>query len=146
MFNHVLVPVDRSTLPTHFYTQLDKFFGGMRLKITLLHVSNPMPPMFYSDAVIGANYESQKEHIRAVNSYAEKIFSQIDQHINGKYDIERLHILNEDVSSGILVAIRRTKPDLILMMPNRDANFFDRLIGTKTYSVIMHTKIPVLTI
>lgn len=146
MFEHILMPVDKATLAPTFYHQLEHMFGGMHPKITLVHISDPMLPMFYSDAIMGANYQSQKEHLKAVNAYAEHVFTSIKQQLSSRFATDTLHILDEDTANGILTAIKKSRADLVLMTPHRDAGFMDRLIGTKTYSVMMRTKVPVLAI
>lgn len=145
MFSHILVPVESDCMPDYFYERLQKVLP-QGAKVTLLHVTNPNPPIIYSEAGIGQNYISIKEHQKSAKKYAEHIFNTVKNHLIKKNDVETLQVMNDDVTDGILFAIKKLKPDVAIMMPDRDASFLERLVGTRTYSVMVRSQIPILTI
>lgn len=145
MFHHILVPVESDSMPDYFYERLLKVLPE-GAKVTLLHVTDPNPPIIYSDTGIGQNFITIKEHQKSAKKYAEHIFENARNHLLKKSDIETLQIMNDDVADGILCAIKKIKPDLVIMMPDRDASFLERLVGTRTYSVMVRSQIPILTI
>ena len=67
MFKHLLVPIDGSDVTKKSLKNVLDLAKKDKASITLVYVSDPMPPMVYSDSNLGYGF-SQKDHKKACDA------------------------------------------------------------------------------
>lgn len=73
MFKHLLVPVDGSDVSKKSLKKVAEIAKADGAAVTLVYVSDPMPPIVYSDSTMGYGI-SQKEHKKACDAFAADVF------------------------------------------------------------------------
>jgi len=73
MFKHLLVPVDGSDVSKKSLKKVAELAKADKAAVTLVYVSDPMPPMVYSDSSMGYGI-SQKDHKKVCEAYAADVF------------------------------------------------------------------------
>lgn len=76
--------------------------------VTLVYVSNPLPPMVYSDSTMGYGI-SQKEHTKVCEAYAKDVFKKAVTSIGAGIKVNSLHIANSNLSEGILDGAKKPR-------------------------------------
>ena len=56
MFKHLLVPVDGSDVSKKSFKKVAELAKADKAAVTLVYVSDPMPPMVYSDSSMGSEF------------------------------------------------------------------------------------------
>jgi nucleotide-binding universal stress UspA family protein len=73
MFKHFLVPVDGSDVSKKSLKKVAELASRDGAAITLVYVSDPLPPMIYSDSTMGYGI-SQKDHQKVCAAFAADVF------------------------------------------------------------------------
>jgi nucleotide-binding universal stress UspA family protein len=144
MFKHLLVPVDGSDISKKSLKKIALLAKADRAAITLVYVSNPIPPLVYSDSTMGYGI-TQKEHLDSLKAYADAIFKKAITLLNST-SVKTLHISNENLCEGILEGAKKAKADVIIMTSHKFTGLKSILLGSETHEVIVHTKLPVLVL
>jgi len=113
--------------------------------VTLVYVSDPMPPMVYSDSSMGYGI-SQKDHKKVCEAYAADVFKKASLLLGASVKASTLHIPNSNLSEGILDGAKKAKADVIVMASHKRTGIKSVLLGSETHEVIVHSKIPVLVL
>lgn len=145
MFKHLLVPVDGSDVSKKSLKKVAQLAKSDSAAITLVYVSDPLPPLVYSDSTIGYGI-SQKDHVKVCEAYAKDVFKKSTTALGAGLNIKSLHISNANLSAGILDAAKKSKPDVIVMASHKRTGIAGVLLGSETHEVIVHTKLPVLVL
>ncbi len=72
MFKHLLVPVDGSDVSKKSLKKVAELAKADKASVTLVYVSDPMPPMVYSDSTMGYGI-SQKDHKKVCEGFAQDV-------------------------------------------------------------------------
>lgn len=145
MFKHLLVPVDGSDLSKKSLKKVAELTKADGAAVTLVYVSDPLPPMIYSDSTMGYGV-SQKEHKTACDAYAKDVFKKAVTQLGAGIEVKTMHISNSALSEGILAGAKRAKADVIVMASHKRTGIKSILLGSETHEVIVHSKLPVLVL
>lgn len=145
MFKHLLVPVDGSDVSKKSLKKVAELAKADGAAVTLVYVSDPTPPMVYSDSTMGYGI-SQKEHKAACAAYAKDVFKKATTLLGASVKAKTLHIENANLSEGILDGAKKSKADVIVMASHKRTGIKGVLLGSETHEVIVHSKLPVLVL
>jgi nucleotide-binding universal stress UspA family protein len=73
MFKHLLVPVDGSDISKKSLKKVAELAKADGAAVTLVYVSDPLPPLVYSDSTMGYGI-SANEHKKVCEAYAKDVF------------------------------------------------------------------------
>jgi len=113
--------------------------------VTLVYVSDSLPPMVYSDSTLGYGI-TQKDHQKACDAYAKDVFKKAATALGTSIKAKILHISNSNLSEGILDGAKKSKADVIVMASHKLTGIKGVLLGSETHEVIVHSKLPVLVL
>lgn len=145
MFKHLLVPVDGSDVSKKSLKKVAELAKADKAAVTLVYVSDPMPPMVYSDSSMGYGI-SQKDHKKVCEAYAADVLKKASLLLGASVKASTLHIPNSNLSGGILDGAKKSKADVIVMASHKRTGIKSVLLGSETHEVIVHSKIPVLVL
>lgn len=145
MFKHLLVPVDGSDVSKKSLKKVAELAKADGAAVTLVYVSDPLPPLVYSDSTMGYGV-SAKEHKAACDAYAKDVFKKAATALGSGVKANSLHIANTNLSEGILDGAKKAKADVIVMASHKRTGIKGVLLGSETHEVIVHSKLPVLVL
>ena len=145
MFKHLLVPVDGSEISKKSLKKVAELAKADNAAVTLVYVSDPQPPMVYSDSTLGYGI-TQKDHQKACDAYAKDVFKKAATALGASIKAKTLHISNSTLSEGILDGVKKSKADVIVMASHKRTGIKGLLLGSETHEVIVHSKLPVLVL
>ena len=145
MFKHLLVPVDGSDVSKKSLKKVAELAKADSAAVTLVYVSDPMPPVAYSDSSMGYGV-SAKEHTKVCEAYANDVFKKATTALGSTIKTKSLHISNTTLSEGILDAAKKAKADVIVMASHKRTGLKSILLGSETHEVIVHSTLPVLVL
>ena len=90
MFKHLLVPIDGSDVTKKSLKNVLDLAKKDGASITLVYVSDPMPPMVYSDSSLGYGF-SQKDHKKACDAFAKNLFKNALAVLGAGVTVKTLH-------------------------------------------------------
>jgi len=145
MFKHLLVPVDGSDVSKKSLKKVAALAKSDGAAITLVYVSDPMPPMVYSDSTMGYGI-SQNEHTKVCEAYAKDVFKKATTALGADAKVKSMHIANSNLAEGILNGAKKAKADVIVMASHKRTGIKSLLLGSETHEVIVHSTLPVLVL
>lgn len=145
MFKHLLVPVDGSDVSKKSLKKVAELAKANGAAVTLVYVSDPLPPIMYSDSTMGYGI-SQKDHKKVCEAYAKDVFKKAAVALGAAVKAKTLHIANSNLSEGILDGAKNAKADVIVMASHKRTGIKGILLGSETHEVIVHSKLPVLVL
>jgi len=145
MFKHFLVPVDGSDVSKKSLKKVAELAKADGAAVTLVYVSDSLPPMVYSDSTLGYGI-TQKDHQKACDAYAKDVFKKAATALGASIKAKTLHISNSNISGGILDGAKKSKADVIVMASHKLTGIKGLLLGSETHEVIVHSKLPVLVL
>ena len=145
MFKHLLVPVDGSDISKKALKKVAELAKADGAAVTLVYVSDSLPPMVYSDSTMGYGI-TQKDHQKACEAYAKDVFTKSTAALGASSKAKTLHISNSNLSEGILDGAKKSKADVIVMASHKRTGITGMLLGSETHEVIVHSKLPVLVL
>ena len=145
MFKHLLVPVDGSDVSKKSLKKVAELAKADGAAVTLVYISDPLPPMVYSDSTMGYGI-SQKDHKKVCEAYAKDVFKKAGVALGTAVKAKTLHIANSNLSEGILDGAKKAKADVIVMASHKRTGIKGILLGSETHQVIVHSKLPVLVL
>ena len=145
MFKRFLVPVDGSDVSKKSLKKVAELAKADGAAVTLVYVSDPLPPLVYSDSTMGYGV-SAKEHKSACDAYAKDVFKKAVSTLGSGVKTSTLHIANTNLSEGILDGAKKAKADVIVMASHKRTGIKGVLLGSETHEVIVHAKLPVLVL
>jgi nucleotide-binding universal stress UspA family protein len=145
MFKHLLVPVDGSDISKKSLKKVAELAKADGATVTLVYVSDSLPPMVYSDSTLGYGV-TQKDHQKACDAYAKDVFKKATTLMGASIKAKTLHISNSNLSEGILDGAKKSKADVIVMASHKRTGIKGILLGSETHEVIVHSKLPVLVL
>ncbi len=144
MFKHLLVPVDGSDVSKKSLKKVAELAKADGAAVTLVYVSDPLPPMVYSDSTMAYGV-SAKEHTKACDAFAADVFKKSQTQL-GTVKAKTLHMKTSNLAEGILDAAKKAKTDVIVMASHKRTGIKSMLLGSETHEVIVHSKLPVLVL
>jgi nucleotide-binding universal stress UspA family protein len=145
MFKHLLVPVDGSDVSKKSLKKVAELAKADGAAVTLVYVSDSLPPMVYSDSTLGYGI-TQKDHQKACDAYAKDVFKKAATALGTSIKAKTMHISNSNLSEGILDGAKKSKADVIVMASHKLTGIKGVLLGSETHEVIVHSKLPVLVL
>jgi nucleotide-binding universal stress UspA family protein len=145
MFKHLLVPVDGSDVSKKALKKVAQLASADKAAVTLVYVSDPLPPTVYSDSTMGYGI-SQKDHQKVCAAYAQDVFKKAAAALGSSVKAKSLHVSNSNLSAGILDAAKKVKADVIVMASHKRTGIKGLLLGSETHEVIVHATLPVLVL
>ena len=145
MFKHLLVPVDGSDVSKKALKKVAQLASADKAAVTLVYVSDPLPPTVYSDSTMGYGI-TQKDHQKVCAAYAQDVFKKAATALGSSVKAKSLHVSNTNLSAGILDAAKKVKADVIVMASHKRTGIKGLLLGSETHEVIVHSKLPVLVL
>ena len=145
MFKHLLVPVDGSDISRKSLKKVAELAEADGAAVTLVYVSDPLPPLVYSDSTMGYGI-SAKDHKKVCEAYAKDVFKKAATALGSSIKAKTLHIANTNLSEGILDGAKKAKADVIVMASHKRTGIKGVLLGSETHEVIVHSKLPVLVL
>jgi nucleotide-binding universal stress UspA family protein len=145
MFKHLLVPVDGSDVSKKALKKVAQLASADKAAVTLVYVSDPLPPTVYSDSTMGYGI-TQKDHQKVCAAYAQDVFKKAATALGSSVKAKSLHVSNTNLSAGILDAAKKAKADVIVMASHKRTGIKGLLLGSETHEVIVHATLPVLVL
>ena len=145
MFKHLLVPVDGSDVSKKSLKKVAALAMADSAAVTLVYVSDPMPPLVYSDSTLGYGI-TQRDHKKVCDAFAADVFKKATTQLGSTIKAKTLHISNSILSEGILDGAKKSKADVIVMASHKRTGIKSVLLGSETHEVIVHSKLPVLVL
>ena len=145
MFKHLLVPVDGSDVSKKALKKVAQLASADKAAVTLVYVSDPLPPTVYSDSTMGYGI-SQKDHQKVCAAYAQDVFKKANTALGSGVKAKSMHVSNTNLSAGILDAAKKSKADVIVMASHKRTGIKGLLLGSETHEVIVHSTLPVLVL
>ena len=145
MFKHLLVPVDGSDVSKKALKKVAQLASADKAAVTLVYVSDPLPPTVYSDSTMGYGI-TQKDHQKVCAAYAQDVFKKAATALGSSVKAKSLHVSNTNLSAGILEAAKKAKADVIVMASHKRTGIKGLLLGSETHEVIVHSTLPVLVL
>jgi nucleotide-binding universal stress UspA family protein len=137
MINHLLVPLDGSTLAEAALPLAAMLAGRLDASVTLVHVIEPnAPAMVHGHRHLQKAAEAQAYLQGVAAQYLAGITTEIHVHVGGKASIARSIIAHED----------ELAPDLIVMCAHGSGGLRDALMGSVAQQVVAAGEVPVLVL
>lgn len=146
MFSHMLCPISDFSLENGNLQKLVELAKKDGATVTLTHVSDPAPPVFYTQDGFDGNFITTDEHMRACKAYSEGLFKKANAMIGNGIKVDTLHVFDSDVTHGILDAAEQTKSDVIAMMSHKHTGLLSLFADNETIEVVQGARIPVVVI
>ena len=144
MFSHVLLPVASMDINHRALKKIAQLVRKTDAKITLVYVSDPLPPGFYSNSPLSESFLSPKDHQKACEHFAQSLFEKLSGLMGNDVIEGRCHVMNTHVSSGILEAAKLHHADVIAMVSHKYSGLKRLILGSNTQEVMHDSKLPVL--
>ena len=145
MFQNLIVPVDGSDVSLKSLKKVAELAKADGAKITLVYVSDPLPPIAYADSTMGVVF-TDTEHKKTCEAYAKKILTQSANKLGKGLSVDTRHIFHVNLYEGIIEAAKKSKGDVIVMASHKNTGLKGIMLGSETHAVIVHTKLPVLVL
>jgi len=144
MYEHILIPTDGSALSEMAIRQGIAFARAIRAKVTALAVS-PSFHLFEVDPIMVGYTPSPEQYARDCEARAEKYLAvaRVEAGIAG-VPCETVHATQDHVYEAIIDTASKKSCDLIFMASHGRKGISAFVLGSETYKVLSHSKIPVL--
>ena len=144
MYEHILIPTDGSALSEMAIRQGIAFARAIRAKVTALAVS-PSFHLFEVDPIMVGYTPSPEQYARDSEARAEKYLAvaRVEAGIAG-VPCETVHATQDHVYEAIIDTASKKGCDLIFMASHGRKGISAFVLGSETYKVLSHSKIPVL--
>ena len=143
MYKHILIPTDGSALSEMAIRHGIALARAIRAKVTALAVS-PSFPLEVDPIMVGYT-PSPEQYARDTEARAEKYLAvaRVEAGIAG-VPCETVHATQDHVYEAIIDTASKKGCDLILMASHGRKGISAFVLGSETYKVLSHSKIPVL--
>ena len=142
MFKHILVPTDGSPLSEAAAQQAIAFAKSINAKVTAITAS----PTFHTLSLqVEMVTDTQKEYEQDARARGEKYLAVIKKAGTAAgVPCETIHVFNDHPYQAIIQAAKDKGCDLIFMASHGRKGVVALVLGSETYKVLTHSKIPVL--
>lgn len=145
MFQNLIVPVDGSDVSMKSLKKVAELAKVDNARITLVYVSDPLPPIAYADSTMGVAF-SDTQHKKACEAFAKKILATSANRLGKDLRVDTRHVFHVNLFEGIIEAAKKAKGDVIVMASHKNTGLKGIMLGSETHAVIVHTKLPVLVL
>ena len=144
MYKHILIPTDGSALSEMAIRQAVTFARAIGAKVTALAVS-PSFHVFEVDPVMVSYTPSPEQYAKDSEARAEKhlAVARVEAGLAG-VPCETMHVTRDHVYEAIIGTATQKGCDLIFMASHGRKGISGFVLGSETYKVLSHSKIPVL--
>jgi nucleotide-binding universal stress UspA family protein len=143
MYTHLLVPIDGSDHSLRAVLAACQLAEAIDAKVTLFHAARyQFEPLYSEHTAFNLKYKDAFQ--QEAKRHAEMVLKKADAHANLKTDTH--YALNNDPCRAIIEAATAHSCDLIVMASHGYRGLTGLLLGSETYKVLTHTKIPVLVV
>ncbi len=142
MYKHVLIPTDGSALSEMAIRQGVAFAKAIRAQVTALTVS-PSFHVFDLDPVMVTYTPAQYAMESEARSEKNLAVARVEAGLAG-VPCETLHVTQDHVYQAIIATADKKGCDLIFMASHGRKGMSALVLGSETYKVLTHSKIPVL--
>ena len=144
MYTHILIPTDGSALSEVAIRQGIAFARAIRARVTALTVS-PSFHAFEVDPLMVGYTRSPEQYATSSAARAEEYLAvaRVEAGIAG-VPCETLHVTQDHVYDAIIDTAGKQGCDLIFMASHGRKGISAFVLGSETYKVLSHSKIPVL--
>jgi nucleotide-binding universal stress UspA family protein len=144
MYTHILIPTDGSALSEMAIRQGIAFARAIRAKVTALTVS-PSFHVFDVDPLMVGYTPSAEQYATSSAARAEEYLAvaRVEAGIAG-VPCETVHVTRDHVYEAIVDTAGKKGCDLIFMASHGRKGISAFVLGSETYKVLCHSKIPVL--
>jgi nucleotide-binding universal stress UspA family protein len=144
VYKHILIPTDGSGLSETAIRQGVAFAKAIRAKVTALTVS-PSLHAFEVDPIMMSYTRAPAQYAMESEARAEKhlAVARVEAGIAG-VPCETLHVTQGHVYQAIIDTAQKKGCDLIFMASHGRKGMSALVLGSETYRVLTHCKIPVL--
>lgn len=145
MFKNLIVPVDGSDVSSKSLKKVAELAKADGAKITLVYVSDPLPPIAYADSSMGVVF-TDAEHKKTCQAFAKKVLAKSVDRLGKGLSVDTRHLFHVNLYEGIIEAAKKAKGDVIVMASHKNTGLKGLMLGSETHAVIVHTKLPVLVL
>lgn len=144
MYKHILIPTDGSALSEMAIRHGIALARAIRAKVTALAVS-PSFHLLEVDPILVGYTPSPEQYARDAETRAEKYLAvaRVEAGIAG-VPCETVHATQDRVYEAIIDTASKKGCDLIFMASHGRKGISALVLGSETYKVLSHSKIPVL--
>lgn len=144
MFKHIFVPTDGSPLSQQAVIRAISFAKEAGAHITFFCAEQVFPAIYFGMGAIFAS-DMPNKFQKILNKTVQKILDSAEKlALEAGVECTKLTLTSDSPYEAIIEAANRNACDLIFMASHgrRGVNGF--LLGSETYKVLTHSKIPVL--
>lgn len=145
MFQNLIVPVDGSDVSMKSLKKVAELAKADGAKVTLVYVSDPLPPIAYADSTMGVAF-TDTEHKKTCEAFAKKVLAKSTEKLGKGLIVDTRHVFHVNLFEGIIEAAKKSKGDVIVMASHKNTGLKGIMLGSETHAVIVHTKLPVLVL
>ena len=142
MYKHILIPTDGSALSEMAIRQGIVFAKAIQAKVTALTVTPPFH-VFDVDPVMVSSTPAQYAMESQARAEKHLAVARVEAGIAG-VPCETLHVTQDHVHEAIIDTAGKRGCDLVYMASHGRKGMSALVLGSETYKVLTHGKIPVL--
>jgi nucleotide-binding universal stress UspA family protein len=142
MYKHILVPTDGSLLSEAAAQQATAFAKSINAKVTAITAS----PTFHAVSLhVEMVTDTPQEYEKDARARGENYLAAIKKAASAAgIPCDTIHVFNDHPYQAIIQASKEKGCDLIFMASHGRKGVVALVLGSETYKVLTHSKIPVL--
>jgi nucleotide-binding universal stress UspA family protein len=142
MFKHILIPTDGSERSARSIAAGLNLAAVLGAKVTVLVATPPIPPV----ALEGLSTPVRNQELEQnATDYAKRCLDVASEAaFAASVQCETIHVKHDRPWAAIIETAERMQSDLIVMASHGRAGVAAIVLGSETYKVLTHSKIPVL--
>jgi nucleotide-binding universal stress UspA family protein len=142
MYKHILVPTDGSPLAEAAAQQAVLFAKSIKAKLTAITASRTFRTLSLEVEMLSDTPEQYQKNAEA---RAERYLGVIKKAADSAgVSYEGIHVFNDHPYQAIIQAAKEKGCDLIFMASHGRKGVAALVLGSETYKVLTHSKVPVL--
>jgi nucleotide-binding universal stress UspA family protein len=143
MFKHILLPTDGSEIARAAVRRGIDLAMTLGAEVTQVTVDEPFQMIAVEDPILWV--QTQEQYLRATAKRAETVLKVGEEYAQSKgVRITSLHEYDVSIHDAILQAAKKAGCDLICMGSHGRRGLTALILGSTTYKVLSHSRIPVL--
>ena len=142
MYKHILVPTDGSPLSEAAAQQAVQLAKSINAKLTAITASQTFHTISLEVEMVT---DTPEEYQKDAEARAERYLGSISKAANAAGVLyESIHVFNDHPYQAIIQTAKEKGCDLIFMASHGRKGVVAVVLGSETYKVLTHSKIPVL--
>ena len=144
MYKHILVPTDGSPLSEAAAQQAVQLAKSINAKLTAITASETFHTLSTEVEMVT---DTPEEYQKDAEARAERYLGSISKAANAAgVPYESIHVFNDHPYQAIIQTAKEKGCDLIFMASHGRKGVVAVVLGSETYKVLTHSKIPVLVV